>query len=80
MKNPFDEIFNGMRSQERPAYERADTWRDRMSAVADGLQAGDEALLIVCRKGRTRIIKSDDGSVSSILKRAEDARKKLNWE
>jgi len=89
MKNPFDEIFNGLRSQEHPAYERADTcqnpaherdetWRDRMSAVADGLESGDEAMLIICRNGRTRIVKSDNGRASSILRRAVNACEKLN--
>lgn len=78
--NPIDELLRGMQSQQHTPAERSCAWADTMSAVADGLRPGDEAMLIVCRKGRTRIIKSDNGIASIILKRAEDARKKLNWE
>lgn len=76
--NPIEELLRGMQSQQHPAHERADTWRDRMSAVADGLQPSDEAMLIICRNGKTRIVKSDNGSALIILKRAVNACEKLN--
>ena len=76
--NPIEEFLNGLYSQQHPSNERAETWRDRMSEVARALESGDEAMLIVCRNGRTRIVKSDNGSATKILKRAVYACDKLN--
>jgi hypothetical protein len=49
-----------------------------MSEAIEQLDADDTALLIVCGNGRTRLIKSTNGTASEMLEKAIVARPKMN--
>lgn len=70
MSNPIEELLRGMRSMECPKSERRATWRDRMAIAVDELSDSDEAMLVIRRDGKTRVIKSDNGTAHELLSRA----------
>jgi len=77
MSNPIDELLKCMASQHGGTPRKPD-WRDRMSEAIEQLDADDTALLIVCGNGRTRLIKSTNGTASEMLEKAIVARPKMN--
>ena len=77
MSNPIDELLKCMAAQKTGPMRKPD-WRDRMSEAIEQLDADDTALLIVCWNGRTRLIKSTNGTASEMLEKAIAARPKMN--
>ena len=77
MSNPIDELLKGMASQHVGTPRKPD-WRDRMSEAVERLNADDAVMMIICINGKTRIIKSTNGTASEMLEKAIVARPKMN--